>query len=172
MYYIEHIDGYYYLRHTDSKNFSDVKSDYRYWSDSNINVNGITADNGNIYVKVKDKTKEIYSIVKLSNLNDLGDNNSVAVYDITAAVNEGGGSISNVLNVYNDNLFAFIYNADNNKTNLYKIKLNSNGTVSYELFVSNAKSAPRGLSVYTSNSENKVVFYVENDQMLKVKSFT
>ncbi|MGN0653760.1 MAG: serine/threonine protein kinase [Oscillospiraceae bacterium] len=173
LYYIELIDGYYYLRHTDSKNFYDVKPDYRYWSDSNLDVNGITADNGNIYVKVKDKTNKSCSIVKFSNLNDLDDNNSITVYDITAAVNEGGGSISNVLNVYNDNLFAFIYDLNNNnKTNIYKIKLNSNGTVSYELFISNSKSASSELSVYTNGSENKIVFYVENDQMLKVKSFT
>lgn len=173
LYYLEYIDGYYYLRHTDAKNFSDVRSDYRCWSDSNFNVNGITADNGNIYVKVEDKANKSYSIVKFSNLNDLDDNNSCAVYDITAAVNEGGGSISNVLNVYNDNLFAFVYDKNNNnKTNIYKIKLNSNGTVSYELFISNSKSASSELSVYTNGSENKIVFYVENDQMLKVKSFT
>lgn len=173
LYYLEHIDGYYYLRHTDAKNFSDVRSDYRWWSDSDFNVNGITADNGNIYVKVENKANKSYSIVKFSNLNDLDDNNSCAVYDITAAVNEGGGSISNVLNVHNDNLFAFIYDLNNNnKTNVYKIKLNSDGTVSYELFVLNSRSASSELSVYTNGSENKIVFYVENDQMLKVKSFT
>lgn len=173
LYYIENTNGFYYLRHTDAKDFSNVRSDYRCWENSDFNVNGITADNGNIYVKVVNKTNQNCSIVKFSNLNDFEDNNSVAVYDITAAVNEGGGTISNVLHVHNDNLFAFIYDKNNNnKTNIYKIKLNSNGTASYELFISNSKSASSEASVYASGSENKIVFYVENDQMLKVKSFT